>query len=88
MLMKKSFKKRYIKYTLKEIHMKKLTLSIPAIHCNHCAHTIKMELSDIEGVNTVEVDVDKKELMVAFEGPANEQAIKDLLTEINYPSED
>jgi copper chaperone len=75
----------YIKYTLKENHMKNLDLTIPAIHCNHCAHTIKMELTDIEGVNEVKVNVEKKEIAVIYDEPANEKKIRDLLSEINYP---
>ena len=65
--------------------MEKLRLNIPNVHCNHCVHTIKMELSDLEGVNTVDVDIDQKEITIAFDQPANEQMIRDLLIEINYP---
>ena len=68
--------------------MEKLVLSIPSIHCNHCAHTIKMELSEIAGVNVFDVDVEKKEISVSFEEPVDEQKIKELLAEINYPSEE
>ena len=68
--------------------MGNLLFNIPAIHCDHCAHTIKMELSDLEGVNSVDVDTEKKEITVAFEPPANEQEIRDILTEINYPPEE
>ncbi|MDO9547318.1 MAG: heavy-metal-associated domain-containing protein [Pelolinea sp.] len=67
--------------------MEKLLLNIPAIHCGHCAHTIKMELSDLVGVNSVDVDTEKKEISIDFEPPANEQEIRDLLAEINYPAE-
>ena len=67
--------------------MKNISYKVPAIHCKHCAHTIKMELSDLEGVESVQVDINKKEVTVTFEPPANEQQVRDLLIEINYPPE-
>jgi len=67
--------------------MKNISYKVPAIHCNHCTHTIKMELSEINGVESVYVDVIKKEIAVTFEPPASQQKIRDLLIEINYPPE-
>ena len=67
--------------------MKNISIKVPTIHCSHCAHTIKMELSELEGIKTVEVDVGKKEIVISFEQPATEQKIRDLLMEINYPPE-
>ncbi len=71
----------------KDYEMKNISYKIPAIHCDHCAHTIKMELSDLKGIKSVQADVNNKEIAVTFEPPASEQEIKDLLIEINYPSE-
>ena len=68
--------------------MKNISYKVPAIHCNHCAHTIKMELSEINGIESVQVDVNKKEITAIFESPASEQKIRDLLIEINYPPEE
>ena len=67
--------------------MKNILYKIPAIHCGHCSHTIKMELSELEGVESVQVDVAKKEVAITFESPASEQKIRELLIEINYPVE-
>ncbi len=67
--------------------MKNISYKVPSIHCNHCAHTIKLELSEIKGVESVQVDVNEKEIAVAYEQPASEQKIRDLLIEINYPPE-
>lgn len=67
--------------------MKNILYKIPAIHCNHCSRTIKMELSEIEGVELVQVDVVKKEVALTFRPPASDQKIRDLLIEINYPAE-
>lgn len=67
--------------------MKELVLSVPNISCHHCAHTIKMELGDMNGVKNTEVDVDSKLVTVQYEAPASEEDIRKLLTAINYPAE-
>ncbi|MEJ2350591.1 MAG: heavy metal-associated domain-containing protein [Anaerolineales bacterium] len=48
-------------------------------------HTIKMEVSDLEGVQSVAADVDAKTATISFEPPASEERIQQLLAEINYP---
>ena len=58
----------------------------PKIHCNHCAMTIKVELGDLIGVQAVEVDVDEKNVLVTYEAPVTEEALKNLLAEIGYPA--
>ena len=68
--------------------MENIQLSIPAIHCGHCVHTIKMELSDLDGVRSVDIDEANKVASISFGPPATEQAIKDVLVEINYPAEE
>lgn len=62
-----------------------VTYSIPNISCNHCVHTVTMEVSDLEGVQSVVADVGTQQATIVFEPPATEEAIKDLLAEINYP---
>jgi copper chaperone len=65
--------------------MNTVTYSIPNISCNHCVHTIKMEVSDLVGVQSVAADVDTKTATISFEPPASEEKIKQLLAEIDYP---
>lgn len=62
-----------------------ITYSIPNISCNHCVHTVTMEVSDLEGVQSVVADVDTQQATIIFDPPATENKIKDLLAEINYP---
>ena len=64
--------------------MTTVTYNIPNISCNHCVHTVKMEVSDIEGVKSVEADVTAKSATISFEPPATEDGIKNLLAEIDY----
>jgi copper chaperone len=68
-----------------EITMEKITFEVPDISCNHCVHTIKMELSELNGVRSVEADAGTKLVTVTFEAPATQAAIETLLAEINYP---
>ena len=65
--------------------MKKTKYSVPAIHCGHCIHTIEMELSELDGVISVNADLEKKEVSVEFSDPANEDLLVATLKEINYP---
>jgi copper chaperone CopZ len=44
-----------------------------------------MEVSDLAGVQSVAADVDTRTATIRFEPPANEESIKRLLAEINYP---
>jgi len=66
--------------------MEKVVYKVPAINCMHCVHTIKTELSEMPGVKSVEGDAASKQVTIEFESPANEDSIKKLLEEINYPA--
>jgi copper chaperone len=68
-----------------EENMKTVTYSIPNISCGHCVHTIKTEVSDLEGVKSVEANAQTREAVVVFDAPATEDKIVALLKEINYP---
>jgi copper chaperone len=66
--------------------MKKHTFSIPNISCGHCVMTIKNELSELEGVKSVEGDPENKIIMVEWEKPATLKDIEQTLKDINYPA--
>lgn len=65
--------------------MTTIIYSVPAIHCEHCTHTIEMEVGELQGVQSVKADLDTKKVEISFDDPTNEQTIKALLAEINYP---
>ena len=67
--------------------MSTVTYTVPAIHCGHCVHTIKMEVGDLAGVQTVSADLDSKKVVVTYDTPASEDKIEALLAEINYPAQ-
>ncbi len=41
-----------------------VTYSVPAIHCGHCAMSIREEVSEVEGVEGVDVDLDAKSVTI------------------------
>jgi copper chaperone len=63
-----------------------ITYTIPNISCGHCVHTIKSEVIELEGVQSVDANMDTKQATITFEPPATEEKIKALLAEINYPA--
>ena len=66
--------------------MEKETLSIPNISCRHCVMSIKNELSEMEGVKSVDGNPETKSIDVEWESPASLEKIKEILKEINYPA--
>jgi copper chaperone CopZ len=60
---------------------------IPNISCGHCVRTIQNELMEIAGVKQVSGDPASKNVSVEWDHPATEDAIRKVLTEINYPAE-
>jgi copper chaperone len=65
--------------------MKTVTYQIPSIHCHHCVHTINMEISELEGVKSVEADLDTKSATITFDAPTTEDKIVETLKSIEYP---
>ncbi len=41
-----------------------ITYSVPAIHCAHCAMSIREEVSEVKGVDQVDVDLEEKRVTV------------------------
>ena len=66
--------------------MSKETISIPKISCGHCVMAIKNELSELEGVKSVEGSPEAKTVDIEWEAPASLDKIKETLVEINYPA--
>lgn len=42
-----------------------VTYSVPAIHCAHCAMSIREEVSEVAGVEGVDVDLDSKVVTIS-----------------------
>lgn len=65
--------------------METKTFVVPNISCGHCTHTIQMEVSELDGVHSVEADVDTRQVTVEWDKPATWDKIESLLREIDYP---
>ncbi|MEN6571988.1 MAG: heavy metal-associated domain-containing protein [Anaerolineaceae bacterium] len=65
--------------------MNTIKFNVPSMHCMHCEHTVKSELSEFPGVKSVNVSLDNKIVTVEYEAPATVENMKALLAEINYP---
>lgn len=65
--------------------MTTIKYSVPNISCGHCVHTIQVEVSEVEGVQSVKADQESQVVEITFDDPATEDGIKALLDEINYP---
>jgi copper chaperone len=62
---------------------KTVTYSVPGIHCAHCGMSIREEVSEVEGVETVDVDVDAKVVTIRGEGLSDER-LRDAIEEAGY----
>jgi len=65
--------------------MTAITYSIPSIHCAKCTRTIETELQELQGIQSAKADPATKLVEVTFDAPADEEKIKSLLAEIEYP---
>lgn len=61
------------------------TVKVPNISCSHCTHTIEMEVGEVEGVTSVQVNEATKQITVEWDEPATWDEIQELLVEIHYP---
>jgi copper chaperone CopZ len=59
------------------------TYSVPGVSCGHCRTAITNEVAPLEGVESVEVDLDAKTVTVTGE-PLDEQAILAAIDEAGY----
>ena len=59
------------------------TYNVPGIHCGQCAAAIKQEVSAVDGVEEVDVDVDTK--VVTIRGDAlSDGALREAIEEAGY----
>lgn len=64
--------------------MKTENIIVANLKCSGCATTIKKELQQLTGVATVEVNNEKDEVTVSYEG-VDRSAITDKLHSLGYP---
>jgi copper chaperone CopZ len=60
-----------------------ITYTVPAIHCAHCAMSIREEVAEVEGVEDVDVDLDSK--IVTISGrELDDAALRAAIVEAGY----
>ena len=60
-----------------------VTYSVPAIHCAHCVMSIREEVTEVEGVDEVEVDLETK--VVTIHGnELDDAALRAAIAEAGY----
>jgi copper chaperone len=60
-----------------------VTYDVPAVHCAHCAMSIREEVSEVEGVEDVDVDLETK--VVTVRGSAlDDAALREAIAEAGY----
>ena len=65
--------------------MQNNTFKILNMSCEHCVRTIETELSEIDGVHSVNADLTNKSVSIEWDEPAAWDEIKATLVEIKYP---
>jgi copper chaperone len=60
-----------------------LSYTVPAMHCGHCEHAVREEVSAVAGVSEVAVDLDTK--VVTVTGSAfDDMAVRAAIEEAGY----
>ena len=60
-----------------------MTYDVPAIHCAHCAQSICEEVSEVEGVDDVAVDLETKRVTISGHG-LDDAALRAAIVEAGY----
>ncbi len=68
----------------KEIEMTKLIIKIEGMMCEHCASRVSQALKSISGVESVTIDLKKKQAIVAISKPINEEVVTKAITAAGY----
>jgi copper chaperone len=63
--------------------MSEVSYTVPGIHCGHCEQAIKAEVSKVEGVAAVAVDLEAKKVTVTGEA-LNDSALRAAIDEAGY----
>ena len=64
-----------------------VTLSVPGMTCAACPITLKKALNKVEGVETIEVNLEKKEALVTFDdAKTTVEALLEATKNAGYPS--
>lgn len=60
-----------------------LTYTVPGIHCAHCERAIKQEVGALAGVESVQVDLERKQVRVSGER-LDDARLREAIDEAGY----
>ena len=61
-------------------------LNVPDISCEHCERTITEALTPVDGIQSVRVDIDAKQVAVQYDAAqVNVERMREILSEEEYP---
>jgi copper chaperone CopZ len=63
-----------------------LVYNVPGVSCEHCRTAITKEVGSVQGVDSVEVDLDRKVVTVAGSG-VSDDAVRAAIDEAGYDVE-
>ena len=63
--------------------MNEITYSVPGMSCDHCKHAVSGELSKVDGVESVDVDL-KTKLVTVSGSELNDTALRAAIDEAGY----
>jgi copper chaperone len=63
--------------------MMEVTYAVPGMSCDHCKHAVSSELSKVEGVESVDVDLETK-LVVVHGSELDDGALRAAIDEAGY----
>jgi copper chaperone len=62
------------------------TYNVPAISCGHCTATIERELKFVDGLQSVQAELDSKQVTVEVQSDDVLAEVEKMLEEIGYPA--
>jgi copper chaperone len=66
--------------------MPEITYRVPGMHCGHCESAVEREVSQVDGVESVDVDLETKLVTVRGESLSDE-ALRAAIDEAGYEAE-
>ncbi|MGW5743514.1 heavy-metal-associated domain-containing protein [Amycolatopsis sp. NPDC003861] len=64
--------------------MAEATYTVEGMTCGHCATSVREEVSEIDGVQSVDVDVESGRVTVTSDAPLTTDAVSAAVTEAGY----
>ena len=64
--------------------VRRVVLNVPDVSCNHCKMAVENAVSQVEGVASVEVEVDEKSVTVALAPAGDVEAVKAAIADEGY----